>query len=322
MNGRAIFLLPPFKKSGLGHFYRSLVLQLENQPKDSLKLFFPFKNKKLVKIQNEIHPCAHIISSKKFINFVSDEKKTTLILDISTLLTFKYIRYYQKLLFEAKKYDVRIIMIDSIGEEAFCLFFQNLFTDLVVPYAVDEKSLSDHFLACKNVLHGSDFVVLNKSSFYTESGALANLKKRKSEHVYKIGIKLWGVTFEETKRLCEILSKFIGAKKIELQVYLASENNSQNRKTLHNILKKKSNLKIIFSQEHFHQIKTNTLCDYWFVGSGLTKYEAYENKLEFCVVLSSEEKFTMNKGFQTLSGSDHLKLYNPKQSGSFQCNFL
>ena len=189
MNGRAIFLLPPFKKSGLGHFYRSLVLQLENQPKDSLKVFFPFKNKKLVEIQNEIHPCAHIISSKKFINFVSDEKKTTLILDISTLLTFKYIRYYQKLLFEAKKYDVRIIMIDSIGEEAFCLFSE-LFTDLVVPYAVDEKSLSDHFLACKNVLHGSDFVVLNKSSFYTESGALANLKKRKSEHVYKIGIKL------------------------------------------------------------------------------------------------------------------------------------
>ena len=75
MNGIAIFLLPPFKKSGLGHFYRSLVLQLENQPKDSLKVFFPFKNKKLVEIQNEIHPCAHIIGSKKFINFVSDEKK-------------------------------------------------------------------------------------------------------------------------------------------------------------------------------------------------------------------------------------------------------
>ena len=76
------------------------------------------------------------------------------------------------------------------------------------------KKSSDHFLACKNVLHGSDFVVLNKSSFYTESGALANLKKRKSEHVYKIGIKLGGVPFEETKRLCEILSKFIGAKKL------------------------------------------------------------------------------------------------------------
>ena len=144
MNGRAIFLLPPFKKSGLGHFYRSLVLQLENQPKDSLKVFFPFKNKKLVEIQNEIHPCAHIISSKKFINFVSDEKKTTLILDISTLLTFKYIRYYQKLLFEAKKYDVRIIMIDSI-EKRLLPFFQNLFTDLVVPYAVDEKVFRPFF---------------------------------------------------------------------------------------------------------------------------------------------------------------------------------
>ena len=119
-------------------------------------------------------------------------------------------------------------MIDSIGEEAFCLFFQNFFTDLVVPYAVDEKSLSDHFLACKNVLHGSDFVVLNKSSFYTESGALDNLKKRKSEHVYKIGIKLGGVPFEETNDY-EIIRSLL-SKKIELQIYLASENNSQNRK--------------------------------------------------------------------------------------------
>ena len=310
MIGNVIYLLPPFKKAGLGHFHRSLILHNQYKLTDELCIFLPFKNKFLIDSHSQFGCVKHIIGAQSLFKFVNAKQQTTFVVDISNEITIRHISYYQEILKLAQCIGIRIVLIDSIEKEATFKFFNGWFSELIVPYIVTNENLEPHTQVFKKVVSGRDFVVLNNNAFqqyeYREENNSGSLKDKG----YQIGIKLGGVPYEITFVLCILISRYFRNLMLNLTIFLATENTVENKIKITKIFEGQSNISLMFSNGRNNEVTKNIKFDYWFVGSGLTKYEVFESGHPFCVVMKDDQQCIMNKGFEKFSNSKVLKLYD------------